>query len=443
MQGCPSRRLPSSARMLAMCRGCCCQAETEEPFYPSEMDLARFQARRQDRPFGAKSWTGTTDSTEDLGSDGASSSVPSRRKHNQMRLEERQRFEVEPGMFYEGQWMGEVRQGQGFMNRIGVGTYEGQFIRNRATGHGLFIKSNRDIYEGEWLNDRAHGRGTYTHADGGTYVGEWSEDLKNGSGVEVWVDGSKYEGSYSQGKKHGHGTYLGSDDSTFEGQWYMDAMDGEGQYAFADSRIYIGQWQENRMHGEGRMVWPDGRRYEGQYEDDRKSGFGKFTWSDGRSYSGQWYRGRQHGRGTYTDPKGRKWTGDWNQGQKVSPKQHGSLEDGGGMDLTSSPRRGSRNMLGGVASAVGSYSGMSNASNVSTFSAPHSDNTDYSSSPSNARSRHAIAAPQPSRVGGPGGIDMEDGSVRGIFRCDSRDDNSYGQPSECGSKEPLRGRRYK
>jgi len=234
----------------------------------------------------------------------------------ELNLEERPRKVVD-GAYYSGQWLGNVRHGQGRLERAKWGSYEGQFVFGKATGSGHFVKVTGDVYNGQWLNDRANGHGHYVHCDGSSYDGQWDSDLKSGKGIQTWPDGSTYEGDFVLGRKHGQGYYIASDQSSFDGQFRDDMMDGYGKYVFIDGRVYRGQWKRSRMQGDGCMEWPDGRKYDGQFKDDKKWGSGNFSWADGRAYEGQWFRGKQHGKGVFIGKKGKRWDGDWIGGKSL------------------------------------------------------------------------------------------------------------------------------
>jgi hypothetical protein len=106
---------------------------------------------------------------------------------------------------YQGEWIGEVRDGRGYQIWPDGSLYEGFWKNNKANGRGRLIHADGDVYEGEWKDDKAHGYGVYMHADGAKYEGYWSEDKQHGRGVEQWPDGAVYDGNYYDGEKHGEG----------------------------------------------------------------------------------------------------------------------------------------------------------------------------------------------------------------------------------------------
>ena len=106
---------------------------------------------------------------------------------------------------YQGEWIGNVRDGRGYQIWPDGSLYEGFWKNNKANGRGRLIHADGDVYEGEWKDDKAHGYGVYIHADGARYEGYWSEDKQHGKGVEQWPDGAIYDGFYHDGEKHGEG----------------------------------------------------------------------------------------------------------------------------------------------------------------------------------------------------------------------------------------------
>ncbi|CDW81630.1 UNKNOWN [Stylonychia lemnae] len=221
------------------------------------------------------------------------------------------------GSVYDGEWLGNFRDGFGIMTWIDGAQYIGNWSYNKACGKGQFIHAEGDIYDGEWYADKAQGYGVYKHVNGALYQGQWKEDLQHGHGYEKWVDGSSYLGGYVDGFKQGIGFYKWNDGSDYEGEWHQNKING-GTYTWLDGRRYEGQWSNNNMHGIGYYRWGDGRTYEGEYKDDKKHGFGIYQWSDGRIYMGYWQNGKQHGLGTFktqTDPQLK--FGLWEDGKRI------------------------------------------------------------------------------------------------------------------------------
>ena len=114
------------------------------------------------------------------------------------------------GSFYEGDWVADKKQGQGF------------------------YKDAVEEYEGSWQDDMKHGEGKQTtEKNGCVYVGSWASNQRDGFGVLTFPSGAKYEGSWSKGYKHGTGFSL-KDGVKFEGKWIKDKKEGEGIETFLD-----------------------------------------------------------------------------------------------------------------------------------------------------------------------------------------------------------------
>mmetsp|Transcript_66231 Transcript_66231/g.184430 ORF Transcript_66231/g.184430 Transcript_66231/m.184430 type:complete len:395 (+) Transcript_66231:130-1314(+) len=184
--------------------------------------------------------------------------------------------DVGDGITYVGEWLGDMRDGEGVETRPDGATFTGQFLCGQA-----------------------HGKGVFTQPDGATISGHWVCGLLHGHGLETHSDGTRYEGQYKYGLKSGHGTYTFEEGSVYEGQFNDDGMHGEGVYVVANGRLggrYQGEWRANHMHGHGCFKHPDGRMYDGEYMSDRRTGWGTFVWPDGRLQKGKWIGGKLQGK---------------------------------------------------------------------------------------------------------------------------------------------------
>lgn len=227
---------------------------------------------------------------------------------------ETRRHTFQSGAVYNGQWLGNERDGFGIMTWSDGTVYAGHWKNNSASGKGRFKHNDGDVYIGEWLRNAANGLGVYIHRDATKYEGQFLDDLQHGIGVETWRDQSQFQGQFKDGKKSGHGVYWWPDSSTYIGYWSGNQINGHGTYVGEDGRRFDGMWKSSGMNGCGCYKWPDGRKYEGQYKDDQKAGFGCFTWSDGRRYEGYWAGGRQHGLGQLIQTGGLKRLARWGEG---------------------------------------------------------------------------------------------------------------------------------
>ena len=43
-------------------------------------------------------------------------------------------------------------------------------------------------YEGQWVDDMRHGNGTYTYVNGDVYSGEWTGNNRHGQGVYTYAE---------------------------------------------------------------------------------------------------------------------------------------------------------------------------------------------------------------------------------------------------------------
>lgn len=177
------------------------------------------------------------------------------------------------GAVYDGEWLGNQRNGFGILTWRDGARYLGQWRQNRPW-QGQFRHCNGDVYVGQWRQNKAHGLGRYLEAEGVLSVGSFSDDLHDGVGVERWPDGSTFMGQLSRGRKSGYGVYVWPDGSRYEGQWSANQMDGYGTWIGMDGRLYGGEWRDSQMHGWGQYSWPDGRTYAGQYRLGLQDGLG-------------------------------------------------------------------------------------------------------------------------------------------------------------------------
>lgn len=190
------------------------------------------------------------------------------------------------GVTYTGQWLGEVRHGQGVLRTAQGQVYFGDIRNNIAHGSGMAKEENGAVYRGQWNGGMRHGHGKLICEDGSTYEGAWHEDKQHGEGVEVYPDGC-YQGQFVGGCRHGTGNLAGAG-FTYAGQFRSGEMDGSGRCLASDGRSYEGEWRRGGKGGRGVTKWPSGVLHEGEYLRDHKHGRGCFVWPDGRSYKGLW-----------------------------------------------------------------------------------------------------------------------------------------------------------
>lgn len=98
----------------------------------------------------------------------------------------------------------------------------GTALNGMKQGFGRFdwkVKGGIEYYEGDWVKDMQEGEGYYQWRDGRTYQGQWSNNRMHGLGVFTWKNGIRYEGYYKQDVRHGEGTiyYPTADNKRFTG----------------------------------------------------------------------------------------------------------------------------------------------------------------------------------------------------------------------------------
>uniref|UniRef100_A0A1I8P7L3 MORN repeat-containing protein 3 n=1 Tax=Stomoxys calcitrans TaxID=35570 RepID=A0A1I8P7L3_STOCA len=120
--------------------------------------------------------------------------------------------ETKDNLIYDGQWQRGKRHGWGMMRRRlpngnMVRIYSGQWLDDMKSGEGKQFYDDGDIYYGYWLNNRRHGLGIHWYNNGNIYVGEWQVDVAHGLGVMFYANGNRYEGCFARGFKNGEGTF--------------------------------------------------------------------------------------------------------------------------------------------------------------------------------------------------------------------------------------------
>lgn len=141
----------------------------------------------------------------------------------------------------------EVKQGASTLAEI---SYEGERANGRKHGVGRLV-SNGATYEGDFVEDLKHGQGVLTWDDGRQYRGQWIEGVFHGSAVMTWPDGRKYAGQYVDDRKHGEGTFSWQDGRRYQGQWVAGKRHGIGVYTNAKALTRTGMWEMDRpLHWE-------------------------------------------------------------------------------------------------------------------------------------------------------------------------------------------------
>jgi len=112
--------------------------------------------------------------------------------------------------------------------------YEGECLGNKRDGGGVYYWKSGDIYKGDWVQDRQEGSGMLQHKNGDVYTGSFKNNQKHGMGAMKWASGARYQGSYKNGKFDGKGTYWSPNGTRFEGRFQDGHTTAEGTCFLAD-----------------------------------------------------------------------------------------------------------------------------------------------------------------------------------------------------------------
>jgi len=162
---------------------------------------------------------------------------------------------------------------------------------------------------GEWVNDMKQGQGTMVYPSGNTYTGQWAADVKSGHGVMVWLTkAQRYSGQWERDLPNGLGEH------TWE---QPDASAGGSHATCIMPNRYRGSFLNGQRHGEGALLYSSGARYEGGWVADRKEGDGVYVFEDGTVFEGRFVADRpdlEHGTFSYGSGGGSSATGGSSNG---------------------------------------------------------------------------------------------------------------------------------
>jgi hypothetical protein len=113
-----------------------------------------------------------------------------------------------------------------FVQRVAKHLTIGPAIVQMALQYGFY-----PVYNGEYVNDMRHGQGVMINKDGSVYHGQWVLNKRQGEGTYYYLNGDSYSGNWVQGRKHGIGTYsFAKQKCEYLGEWEAD-------------KIIIGKWR--------------------------------------------------------------------------------------------------------------------------------------------------------------------------------------------------------
>ena len=166
---------------------------------------------------------------------------------------------------YEGQWLADKRNGQGYETYKNGGSYRGGFKANKPHGKGIYTWANGEVYDGEWVHSCKTGFGVWRGLAADTYMGEWRDNKVWGFGVHQWQNGDKYEGEWARSLKNGQGTDFFANQDKYNGEYKDGKPDGYGQYKWKSGAIYVGEFKQGMKHGKGKWKRDEKAEKSNQY----------------------------------------------------------------------------------------------------------------------------------------------------------------------------------
>jgi len=180
----------------------------------------------------------------------------------------------------------------------------GEWVGDVRTGDGTWQDDSGLRYEGHFVDGRFHGTGKAWYPDGSRYEGDWDNGERHGEGQWRSADGSAYTGQFERDQFHGKGTLTLDNGDILTGNWSRGRMNGHGSLTTADGMLYVGGFRNDEFHGQGALTYPDGRSYEGEFSNGEFHGKGSEVFADGKKYDGQYMEGSFHGKGLLRNPNG-------------------------------------------------------------------------------------------------------------------------------------------
>ena len=172
---------------------------------------------------------------------------------------------------------------QGTMHFADGGVYEGQLVGEKREGHGTMTFADGSSYTGEWAVDKWHGQGTHRDANGDTYVGQHVEERREGAGRFTNAFGDLFVGQFKEGHPEGHGVSRYANGSVYEGEYRDSKFDGQGTYTHPSGVVYNGGFRAGLFEGRGTYRFGDGGRLLGCFRANEHVGQGARWSADGQT----------------------------------------------------------------------------------------------------------------------------------------------------------------
>ncbi|GJM61568.1 hypothetical protein [Persicobacter diffluens] len=101
--------------------------------------------------------------------------------------------------------------------------YIGHAVDHQAEGHGYAVFNKQGFYEGQWLNNLRNGEGEYYWINGDHYAGTYKNGKRNGQGTYHFKSGEQYIGEWKDDLRHGKGKLINAKGKILlEGDWEDD-----------------------------------------------------------------------------------------------------------------------------------------------------------------------------------------------------------------------------
>eukprot|EP01017_Pseudomicrothorax_dubius_P031323 TRINITY_DN3987_c0_g1_i3.p1 TRINITY_DN3987_c0_g1~~TRINITY_DN3987_c0_g1_i3.p1 ORF type:complete len:548 (+),score=118.30 TRINITY_DN3987_c0_g1_i3:61-1644(+) len=149
---------------------------------------------------------------------------------------------------YQGETKDGLPNGRGRMVYPNGDIYIGEWRAGHKHGYGTLQDSNQELkYEGEWEGDVFNGQGVWYNRKVVAPEGEFNHrDLNAAEAAAL-----KYEGEFSGGRKHGIGTLFFLNNDRFIGEFVKGKAEGKGTFhKNSTQNIIIGEWRNGKINAE-------------------------------------------------------------------------------------------------------------------------------------------------------------------------------------------------